>query len=85
MIARHDRPLWDAMHQPLDVWCGEVCAGWLNDDHRIAAWRSGTIKDTYYAGSGPVGGFTCDGCPAAAYCTCAFDSYNTDGDCLAMK
>lgn len=29
--------------------------------------------------------FTCDDCPHGAYCAYAFDSYNTDGDCLAMK
>jgi len=29
--------------------------------------------------------FTCDGCGLASVCTLAFDSYNTDGDCLYDK
>jgi hypothetical protein len=34
--------------------------------------------------------FTCDGCPGAADdaktpCEFAYDLYNTDGDCLALK
>jgi len=28
---------------------------------------------------------TCDYCEAAPICFCAFDTYNTDGDCLARK
>ena len=28
---------------------------------------------------------TCSGCLAAETCTYAWDSYNTDGDCLASK
>lgn len=29
--------------------------------------------------------FTCDECSHAASCALAFDSYNTNGDCLADK
>lgn len=29
--------------------------------------------------------FTCDDCPAKRTCEFAFDTYNTDGDCLAEK
>lgn len=29
--------------------------------------------------------FTCDDCPANRTCDWSFDSYNTDGDCLAEK
>lgn len=29
--------------------------------------------------------FSCDGCPHNYYCEYAYDHYNTDGDCLAMK
>ena len=28
---------------------------------------------------------TCDGCPRERICTLAWDSYNTDGDCLYDK
>ena len=28
---------------------------------------------------------TCDRCESAPICFCAFDFYNTDGDCLALK
>ncbi len=29
--------------------------------------------------------FTCDMCTSAPRCTLAYDSYNTNGDCLAAK
>lgn len=29
--------------------------------------------------------FTCDDCGARFSCPCAFDAYNTDGDCLMEK
>lgn len=29
--------------------------------------------------------YTCDGCPLAPRCSLAFDSYNTEGDCLYDK
>lgn len=29
--------------------------------------------------------FTCDDCPAQSTCEWAFDPYNTNDDCLAMK
>jgi hypothetical protein len=29
--------------------------------------------------------FTCDECPDKCGCDLVFDSYNTDGDCLASK
>ena len=29
--------------------------------------------------------FTCDECPLVRRCSLAFDSYNTDGDCLYEK
>lgn len=29
--------------------------------------------------------FTCDECPLAPRCSLAFDSYNTEGDCLYEK
>jgi len=32
-----------------------------------------------------IGYFTCDNCTHAAKCVLAFDSYNTNGDCLASK
>lgn len=28
---------------------------------------------------------TCDDCPNARRCNCAWDAYNTGGDCLASK
>lgn len=28
---------------------------------------------------------TCDGCPVVDDCVFAYDIYNTDGDCLALK
>ncbi len=34
---------------------------------------------------GKITEFTCDNCADAAWCTLAFDPYNTDGDCLASK
>lgn len=29
--------------------------------------------------------FTCDDCTQKETCPCAFDAYNTDGDCLMEK
>lgn len=29
--------------------------------------------------------FTCDDCPSAVDCRYAWDDYNTNGDCLAVK
>ena len=29
--------------------------------------------------------YTCDRCSCAHVCLCAFDGYNTDGDCLYAK
>lgn len=34
---------------------------------------------------GPLAKFTCDDCAGAPKCKLAFDSYNTDGDCLYEK
>jgi hypothetical protein len=33
----------------------------------------------------PPDGFTCDTCAVKPTCPCAFDPYNTGGDCLAEK
>jgi len=29
--------------------------------------------------------FTCDKCSCACHCDYAYDAYNTNGDCLALK
>jgi hypothetical protein len=42
------------------------------------------IEDENFAQYANLGD-TCDRCARAATCPCAFDGYNTDGDCLASK
>lgn len=84
MIARPDRPLWDAMHQEVeDTWPGDV----LVDDHVLGRRRDRALRfwRAHISDRSPVGGFSCDGCPTAPRCAWAFDAYNTDGDCLAIK
>jgi len=33
----------------------------------------------------PTQAFTCNGCPMKNHCEFAYDPYNKDGDCLAIK
>lgn len=33
----------------------------------------------------PIFAYTCSRCPQVAQCPVAFDPYNTNGDCLAIK
>lgn len=36
-------------------------------------------------GAPDISRFTCADCPVVSECKLAYDAYNTDGDCLAMK
>lgn len=48
-------------------------------DAELADIRSGVVAMF------DIESFTCDDCSARKTCDFAFDSYNTDGDCLAEK
>lgn len=43
---------------------------------------AGTLMEPFYKEDTV---FTCDDCPSNGGCEYAFDGYNTDGDCLAIK
>ena len=53
-------------------------------DEQVAELRAWMIRNPI-GNSGATRGFTCDDCGARRQCSLVFDSYNTDGDCLAMK
>lgn len=61
---------------------------WLWDSPRtaeeLAAARKASIEHPQ-VGLPSDTTFTCDGCHLVSKCTLAFDSYNTDGDCLLSK
>lgn len=48
-------------------------------------WRDAGIADLTDADRAAGVRFTCDGCGASGDCEWAFDTYNTSGDCLALK
>lgn len=48
-----------------------------------AARRAAAVADLRTRAAGVR--LTCDGCGGSGACEWAFDTYNTDGDCLALK
>lgn len=51
---------------------------------RIDVWRMSLVYDFKREGY-KYGYLTCDFCGDRHTCEFAYDGYNTDGDCLAMK
>ena len=51
-------------------------------EDRLQAFRAQAVEKHGDPGDQ---GFTCDTCPEVSRCQWAFDWYNTDGDCLAVK
>ena len=80
-----DQPERNAL--PDDQWTWERMSS--PSELRIARERSlrevRIIGSPEYADKVDKEGFTCDDCSHAALCVLAFDSYNTNGDCLLEK
>ncbi len=54
-------------------------------DEELAQARAEAIAKESQSIGGALDGYTCDTCPMAPRCSLAFDSYNTEGDCLYEK
>lgn len=64
---------------------------WGSDENPLTRKEANILKDhavkqnALYSGSNKEPEFTCSTCVNLAWCEYAYDLYNQDGDCLALK